>query len=52
MIKPIFEQISHEYEGKAVFIKVDVDKNEDLAAQFEISAMPTFFCVKGGLRAD
>ena len=51
MIKPIFEQISQEYEGKAVFIKIDVDKNEKLSAQFGISAMPTFYVVKGGAPA-
>jgi thioredoxin 1 len=51
MIKPIFETISHEYEGKAVFIKIDVDKCEELSAQFGIQAMPTFIVVKGGAPA-
>lgn len=32
MIKPIFETISQEYEGKAVFIKIDVDKCKELSA--------------------
>ena len=50
-IKPIFEEISHAYEGKAVFIKIDVDKCEELSANFKIEAMPTFIVVKGGATA-
>lgn len=48
MIKPIFEQYSEEFKGKAVFIKIDVDKCEELSAQFNIEAMPTFIIVKNG----
>ena len=48
MIKPVFEQLSEQYAGKAVFIKVDVDKCEELAQQFGIQAMPTFYAVKNG----
>ena len=51
MIKPIFEELSHANEGKAVFIKIDVDKCEELSAQFGIQAMPTFIVVKGGAPA-
>jgi thioredoxin len=47
-IKPVFEQLSQEFAGKAVFIKIDVDKCEELSAQFAIQAMPTFIVVKGG----
>ena len=47
-IKPVFEELSVTYAGKAVFIKVDVDKCEELSAQFGITAMPTFICLKGG----
>ncbi len=47
-IKPIFEEISHAYEGKAVFIKVDVEKCEELAADYDINSMPTFIIVVGG----
>ena len=48
MIKPIFEEISHAYEGKAVFLKIDIDKCEELMAKFGIECMPTFIVVKGG----
>ena len=34
MIKPVFEELSNQYHDKAVFIKIDVDKCEELSAQF------------------
>ena len=37
---PIFEQVSKEYSGKAIFISVDVDESPELARQFEVSAIP------------
>jgi DnaJ family protein C protein 7 len=38
---PIFEKLSHKYTN-AVFLKVDVDKNTQIARSEGISAMPTF----------
>ena len=31
-----------------VFLKVDVDENPDTAAEYNVSAMPTFVFIKGG----
>jgi thioredoxin 1 len=47
-IKPVFEELSNKYAGKALFLKVDVDKCEELSLQFKISAMPTFIAMKNG----
>ena len=52
MIKPIFEQLAKDYEGKAVLVKVDVDEMDVLAAEFGINCMPTFKIVKGGQVVD
>jgi len=52
MIKPFFEELSQQYHDKAVFIKIDVDKCEELSMQFSISAMPTFAVVKDGAKID
>jgi thioredoxin 1 len=35
-----------------VFVKVDVDENPDTAAKYSVSAMPTFFFIKGGEVVD
>lgn len=42
MIGPYFGKLSEEFGDKLVFLKVDVDKNSDVAAEAKISAMPTF----------
>ena len=42
MISPIYDELSAEYNGKAVLIKVDVDEAADIAQDCGISAMPTF----------
>jgi thioredoxin 1 len=52
MIAPIVEEMSHEYEGKAVIAKVDVDNNTGIAAQFGIRNIPTVLFFKNGQVAD
>ncbi|EIE26105.1 thioredoxin [Coccomyxa subellipsoidea C-169] len=47
IIAPVFEQLSTKYPS-VVFLKVDVDKNEAVAAACGISAMPTFQVFKDG----
>merc|ERR1712023_269581 len=42
MIGPVFEALAAEQAGKAIFIKVDVDENDETAAAVGISCMPTF----------
>merc|ERR1711868_35334 len=52
MIAPYLEELSKELEGKCKFVKVDVDELEDLAAQQEVKAMPTFSFFKGGKKLE
>lgn len=46
MIAPLLDKFSKEY-TQAKFVKVDVDELSDVAAQYEISAMPTTLFFKG-----
>lgn len=41
MIAPIFKEMSNTYDD-VVFLKVDVDENAETAANYNVSAMPTF----------
>ncbi|KAI8037779.1 thioredoxin-2 [Drosophila gunungcola] len=46
MIGPRLEQLATEYSSRMMILKIDVDQNEDLALQYEISSMPTFLIIK------
>jgi len=48
MIAPIFKEMSNTYDD-VVFLKVDVDENAETAANYNVSAMPTFIFIKGGV---
>ena len=48
MIKPHFEQMAKDFEGKAIFLKIDVDEMKELSQQYNISCMPTFKIIKAG----
>ena len=47
MMSPIIDEIAEEREDVKV-CKVNVDDEPDLANQFEVSAIPTVLCLKGG----
>ena len=52
MIGPIVEEIGHEFEGKAIVVKVDVDSNPGISAKFGIRNIPTILFFKNGEVAD
>ncbi|RUS85167.1 hypothetical protein EGW08_007071 [Elysia chlorotica] len=51
-IAPQLEKWADEMEGKVLFVKVDVDVNEETAEAAEVSAMPTFHFYKNGQKID
>lgn len=40
-VGPIMEKLANDYDGKLVVYKVNVDKEKDLAAAFQIRSIPT-----------
>ncbi|HEX9825229.1 MAG TPA: thioredoxin [Flavobacteriaceae bacterium] len=48
MVGPIIEQISDEYQGKAVVGKVDVDANQEFAAKYGVRNIPTVLVFQNG----
>ncbi|WP_046743847.1 thioredoxin [Kordia zhangzhouensis] len=48
MLGPVVEQIAEEYDGKAVVGKMDVDANQQYAAQFGVRNIPTVLMFQNG----
>ncbi|WP_096702549.1 thioredoxin [Magnetospirillum sp. 15-1] len=49
---PALEKVVREARGAVRMVKVDVDKNQDLAAQLRIQSVPTVYAFKGGRPVD
>ena len=52
MVGPIIDELSNEYDGKAVVGKVDVDKNQEFAAKYGVRNIPTVLLFKNGELVD
>ncbi len=47
MIAPVLDEMSVEREDLKI-VKIDVDKNQDLARQFGIRSIPALYLISGG----
>ena len=52
MIAPYIEDISREFDGKAVVAKCDVDNNPGIVSKYGIRNIPTVLFFKNGQVAD
>lgn len=48
MIAPVLDQLAEEYEGKVAIVKINVDDNQETAAQFGVRGIPTLMIFKNG----
>ena len=48
MLAPVMEEVSKEFEDKAVFVKVDVDENMELSARYGIMSIPLVVIFENG----
>ncbi len=52
MVGPIVEELSKDYDGKAVVGKVDVDSNPNISSNYGIRNIPTLLVFKNGQIVD
>ncbi|RMG80687.1 MAG: thioredoxin [Bacteroidetes bacterium] len=52
MVAPIIDELSKDYEGKALVGKVDVDNNPNIATKYGIRSIPTIGLFKNGQMVD
>jgi len=48
MVAPILEELTKEYAGKLTITKLDVDQNQQTAAQYHVMSIPTMIIFKQG----
>lgn len=52
MMLPIVEELSNDYNEKAIIAKVDVDSSPETAAKFMVRNIPTILFIKDGKVID
>jgi len=48
MLSPIIKEIKNDYGNKLRVVKIDVDKNPELAKQLDVMSMPTIMIFRNG----
>lgn len=51
-LKPLYEKVSKEFEEKAVFMKCNVDEEQELAVEHGIMSIPCIMCFNNGKLQD
>ena len=52
IVGPVLEKLSHEYTNKLVFSKLNVDDNQEIAAQYDVRGIPCMVVFKNGHEVD
>lgn len=45
IMKPVFTRLEKEYDGRVAFEAISVDEDEEMAADYDITAIPTFIFI-------
>ena len=48
VVAPIVDELTDEFEGRINFVKVDVDANQKIAANYGVMSIPTLLIFKNG----
>ncbi len=52
MLAPVLDQLAEECKDRANIVKVDTDKNQDLAVKYGIRSIPTVLFFRNGILMD
>lgn len=47
-VAPVIEALSHDWEGKVRFVKLDVDASPEIAETYQVFSIPTIVLFEGG----
>ena len=48
MAEPVLEELSEQYEGKALIMKANIDENQSSASKYSVMSIPTTVLFKDG----
>lgn len=48
MMTPVLEKVAQETKGRATIAKLDIDRAQKIAAQFQVTSIPTLILYKEG----
>ena len=52
MMSPVIDELAIDLKGKITFGKLNTDENQDMAAKYQVQAIPTLLIFKDGKLAD
>jgi len=52
IMAPVMEELARDYAGKAVFARVNVDENPEIAGRYSIMSIPHFILFRNGRPAE
>ena len=52
MMSPVIEELASDLKGKITFGKLNTDENQDIAARYQVQAIPTLLIFKDGKLAE
>lgn len=52
MMSPVVEELAGEYEGKAKVVKINVDRESEIAEKYGVMSIPNFVFIKNGKLVD
>ena len=51
MLTPVLEEVAKDLQGKVVVAKLDIDKNQKVAGNYQVTSVPTMILFKNGKEA-